>query len=296
MARPDLDTLALLVAVAEQGSIGRVAAQSGLSQPSVSRRLAGLERRLGVRLLSRSTRGSDLTPEGQLVVDWASELLDAADTFTSSVTSLGAEHRVGLHVAASLTVAEYLMPGWLVALQNRMPRVRASLAVANSAEVVERVRHHAVDLGFVESPTVPQDLSRQRLGQDALVVVVAPDHRWARRRALDATELADGAALVREPGSGTRETLEVALARQGLTLRPAVELPSSSAVRAAALTGAGAAVLSGRAVAAEVAAGRLVSLTVRNLVLARPLHALWRRGEKPTGPAAALLSIARPAR
>jgi len=115
----------------------------------------------------------DLTPEGQLVVDWASELLDAAETFTSSVTSLRAEHRVGLHVAASLTVAEYLMPGWLVALQNRMPKVRASLAVANSADVVERVRHHAVDLGFVESPTVPRDLSRQRLGQDALVVVVA---------------------------------------------------------------------------------------------------------------------------
>jgi DNA-binding transcriptional LysR family regulator len=293
MARPDLETLGLLVAVAEEGSIGRVAAQSGLSQPSVSRRLAALERRLGVRLLSRSTRGSDLTPEGQLVVDWASELLDAADGFTSSVASLRAEHRVGLQVAASLTVAEYLMPGWLVALQNRMPRVRASLAVANSAEVVERVRHHAVDLGFVESPTVPQDLSRQRLGQDALVVVVASDHRWARRRALDATELAHGAALVREPGSGTRETLEVALARQGLSLRPALELPSSSAVRAAALTGAGAAVLSGLAVAAEVAAGRLVAVPVRDLDLSRPLHAVWRRGERPTGAAAALLAVAR---
>jgi DNA-binding transcriptional LysR family regulator len=293
MARPDLDTLALLVAVAEEGSIGRVAAQSGLSQPSVSRRLAGLERRLGVRLLSRSTRGSDLTPEGQLVVDWASELLDAADTFTSSVTSLRAEHRVGLHVAASLTVAEYLMPGWLVALQNRMPQVRVSLAVANSAEVVERVRHHAVELGFVESPTVPRDLSRQRLGQDALVVVVAPDHRWARRRALGAAELADGAALVREPGSGTRETLEVALAQEGLPLRPALELPSSSAVRAAALAGAGAAVLSALAVAAEVSAGRLVPVTVRDLALTRSLHAVWRRGRRPVGAAAALLAIAR---
>lgn len=64
MARPDLETLALLVQVAQEGSIGRVAARSGLSQPSVSRRLAALERGLGVRLLARSTRGSDLTPEG----------------------------------------------------------------------------------------------------------------------------------------------------------------------------------------------------------------------------------------
>lgn len=293
MTKPDLETLSLLVAVAEEGSIGRVAAQSGLTQPSASRRLAALERRLGVRLLVRSTRGSDLTDEGRLVVDWASELLEAADTFTRSVTSLRAERRVGLRVAASLTVAEYLVPAWLVALQGRAPRVRASLAVANSAEVVKRVRAHDADLGFVEGPTVPRDLARQRVGRDSLDVVVAPSHRWARRRAVSPAELADGAALVREPGSGTRETLERALERHEVSLRPALELPSSSAVRAAALTGAGAAVLSGMAVAAEVAAGRLVRVVVRDLDLTRPLHAVWRRGEKPAGPAAALLAIAR---
>jgi DNA-binding transcriptional LysR family regulator len=64
-------------------------------------------------------------------------------------------------------------------------------------------------------------------------------------------------------------------------------------VRAAALTGAGAAVLSGLAVAAEVAAGRLVAVPVRDLDLSRPLHAVWRRGERPTGAAAALLAVAR---
>src|SRR5690606_37800789 len=123
-----------------------------------------------------------------------------------------------------------------------------SLSVANSAEVVDRVRHRSVDLGFVESPTVPRDMARHRVRTDDLVVVVAPEHPWARRRAVAPSELADGAALVRETGSGTRETLEVSLSRHGLTLRPALELPSSSAVRAAALTGAGAAVLSGLAV------------------------------------------------
>lgn len=293
MAKPDLETLGLLVAVAEEGSIGRVAAQSGLSQPSVSRRLAALERRLGVRLLARTTRGSDLTDEGRLVVDWASELLDAADTFTSSVVSLRSERRVGLHLAASLTIAEYFVPAWLVALQGRAPQVRASLTVANSAEVVERVRRRDAALGFVEGPTVPRDLARHRVGHDRLDVVVAPDHRWARRRAVSPAELAACAALVREPGSGTRETLELALERSGQELRPALELPSSSAVRAAALTGAGAAVLSGLAVAAEVASGRLVRVAVRDLDLTRPLHAVWRRGEKPTGPAATLLTIAR---
>lgn len=294
--RPDLDTLALLVAVSQDGSIGRVAAKSGLSQPSVSRRLSTLERRLGVRLLSRSTRGSELTADGQLVVDWASELLAAADTFTGSVASLRQEHHEALRVAASLTIAEYLTPMWLVALQRRLPQVRASLTVANSADVADLVRNDAVDLGFVEGPTVPRDLSRRRVGDDALVVVVAADHRWARRRSVSAAELADGAALVRETGSGTRETLELALAHQGLTLRPALELPSSSAVRAAALTGAGAAVLSGLAVATEMADGRLVAVHVRDLALNRPLHAVWRRGERPAGPAATLLALARPTR
>jgi len=174
-----------------------------------------------------------------------------------------------------------------------MPQVRVSLAVANSAEVVERVRHRAVDVGFVEGPTVPRDLARRRVGDDTLVVVVSPGHRLARRRAVGAAELADGIALVRETGSGTRETLEVALARHRLTLRPALELPSSSAVRTAALTGAGAAVLSALAVATEVAGGRLVAVPVRGLDLSRPLHAVWRRGERPSGAAAALLAVTR---
>ena len=64
-------------------------------------------------------------------------------------------------------------------------------------------------------------------------------------------------------------------------------------MRAAALTGAGAAVLSGLAVAAEVAGGRLVAVPVPDLGLSRPLHAVWRRGARPVGPAATLLAIAR---
>ena len=137
MARlPDLDSLALLVAVAERGSLGKAAADRGISQPSASARIEALERRLGVQLLVRSTRGSELTTAGQLVVGWAGPVLSAAEELSRGVAALRRQRSAELTVAASLSIAEYLMPEWLVRLHAEQPGIAVRLRVANSTEVI----------------------------------------------------------------------------------------------------------------------------------------------------------------
>src|SRR3546814_19460528 len=87
------------------------------------------------------------------------------------------------------------------------------------------------DLGFVESPTVPKSLSSVTVARDSLVVVVHPDHPWARRRKpLTVAELAATPLLVREPGSGTRTTLDLAL-HESERGPPLLELGRSAAIR-----------------------------------------------------------------
>lgn len=290
---PDLDSLELLIRVAATGSLGQAAVEHGISQPAVSARVKGMERLVGFPLVVRSARGSTLTAEGALLAGWAGEVLHAADILEAGITSLRQDRRGRLRVAASLTVAEYLLPRWLVRLSSSHPDTAVRLAAMNSADVAAALIKGSADLGFVEGPRVPAGLDSQVVGRDRLVVVVPPGHPWSRlRRPLEPATLAHTRLVQREPLSGTRTALELVLQPWAPLATPLLELSSTSAVRGAVAAGAGPAVLSDLAVRDDVAAGRVVVVPVRELDLSRSLRAVWPRGQRPTGSARDLLVIA----
>ncbi|MFE4975402.1 LysR family transcriptional regulator [Kitasatospora sp. NPDC056651] len=292
---PELGALELLLAVARLGSVGRAAAELGISQPSASSRIKGMERQIGVPLLDRSPRGSTPTEAGRLVVEWARQVVEAAQAMDAGIDALRGRRDAKLRVVASLTVAEYLMPGWLLALAEASPGTAVTLRTANSADVAGQVLAGEADLGFVEGPSTRPGLAGAVVATDRLVVVVAPGHPWARRHApLTGAELAATPLVLREPGSGTREVLEAALRPYGGTARPRMELASSTALKAAAMTGAGPVCLSELVVVEELATRRLVEVELApDLDLRRPLRAVWPAGQLPGGPARELLGLTR---
>lgn len=292
-AWPDLASLELLTLVAELGSVGKAAGAMGVSQASASRRLDTLERRFGVPLLVRDSTGSRLTPQGQVVVDWARVALDASLNLLSGVEALRHQRQAALRVAASMTIAEYLMPGWLMSYLSTAPEVNIGLRVANSNAVTELLRHDEADVGFIESLTVPRDLASRRVASDRLVLVVARGHPWAgRRQPVSADELAGTRLLVREKGSGTRTTLEQVLGRRHKMVDPLLELESNAAVKVAVESGIAPAVLSVLAVASELHDGRLVEVGVDGVRLRRPLRGVWPRSRPLSEPASMLVRIA----
>ena len=293
----DLTGFDLLLTVARLGSLGRAAAEHGISQPAASARMRQLEGQLGLALIERSPRGSRLTPAGALVADWAQAAIDAAVALDAGVTALRRERDSRLRIAASMTVAEYLLPAWLTALRAVDPGAAVALMAVNSAEVAGAVLADAADIGFVEGPDLPGGLRAERVGADVLTVIVAPAHPWAlraRRGGITARELADTPLVAREAGSGTRRYLEEALAAQvGLArVPPLAELSSTTAIKAAVAAGAGPAVLSSLAVAADLAAGTLCAVPVSGLDLHRTLRAVWPAGRRLTAPARDLFAIA----
>jgi DNA-binding transcriptional LysR family regulator len=290
----DLMPFDMLLSVARLGSLGLAANEHGISQPAVSIRIRRLERQLGVQLIERSPRGSRLTPDGELVAGWAQAAIDAAAALDAGVTSLRERSDAVLRVAASMTVAEYLLPGWLTALRTRDPKTAVALTAGNSAEVASAVLGGDADIGFAEGPELPPAIASRRVGTDRLTVIVPPGHRWARRRSgITAAELATTPLVAREPGSGTRGYLEEALrAQAGLTqVAPVAELSSTTAIKSAVVAGIGPAVLSTLAVVPELAAGTLVAAKVIGLDLTRTLLVVWAEGKQLTGPAADLRAI-----
>ncbi|WP_426625268.1 LysR family transcriptional regulator [Leifsonia sp. McL0607] len=276
---PSILSLRLLVQTVERGSVSQAARAVGVTQQAASARLAALERELGVALMVRSTHGTRPTEAGGLVAEWAAEVLDAADRFDASVLSLRESSQVSLRIAASMTIAENLAPRWLTAMHAGAPDLRIELTAANNEAVAAAVRSGSASIGFIETPELPVDLEHATIGSDELVVVVGRGHPWARRtRGVSIEELARTPVVSRESGSGTRLAYERAVSAAGNPpVRPALELSSTSAIRATAAAGDHPAVLSILAVREQLAAESLVKVPVRQLRIIRPLTAVWRR-------------------
>lgn len=283
-----------LVALETHGSLGAVARELGISQPTVSANLARLESILGLPIVLRSTTGTRLTQEGAAIAAAGRSMLTASRSLAQTIADIPHAVSTPLRIAASLTIAEQLVPRWLADrhISGLIAPGHATLSVGNSEEVMGWINRDQADIGFVEGNTIRPGLEHTAVGHDKLVVVAGHAHRWfAERRPIPPAELLRGGLVVRERGSGTLEVLEKALARAGVDLP--TDLPSfgsTSAILTAVRHGGAVAVVSRLTVETELNEGKLVALSVPGLDLSRRLSAVWMQDKPQRADAAGLVS------
>jgi DNA-binding transcriptional LysR family regulator len=275
------DLLAFVAAV-ETASVNGAGDALGLTQSAISKRIQALERRTGATLLQRTRLGVRPTEAGRALYPEAKQALAALER---AARAIGAGED-GLRLAASHTIGEFLLPGWLATFRASEP-VAIQMDVINSPGVIDEVRDGRAEIGFVEGIASLAGLDVLPLMRDELAVVVAAEHRWARRSTVDARALTREPYLTRERDSGTRAVAAAALARHGIELEPALETPSIQGLKRAVLSG-GFTVISRLTVQAETAAGTLRALPVRGVDLGRELRAIRRHAEPLRGPAGRL--------
>jgi molybdate transport repressor ModE-like protein len=291
---PELSALELLSAIAKTGSLNAASREVGTSQQAVSARLTSIESQIGVRLVTRTTRGTQLTPAGEVVAEWADQVLDVAQRVDTGLASLRAERRSRLKLVASQTVAEHLLPRWLVSHQAAAVRHGAiapeiSFHATDSEGAIAAVREGEAELGFIEIRGTLHGLRSRVIGRDELIVVVPPDHKWLRRSApITVSELRQTPLVSRK--SGWRLLLGAeepgADDDQPAPAAHPLEFGSAAAVRAAVLAGAGPAMMSRLAVSDDLTHGRLRAVPVADLDLQRDLRAIWMGANTPPAGAA----------
>jgi DNA-binding transcriptional LysR family regulator len=263
--------LRLLVLVEDLGGVGAAARVVGVSQPTASRALTGLESRLGVMLLRRTALGTSLTAEGLALSAQARLVLAAYDRLESVVADMGPDTSGQLKLAASRTVGEQLVPGWLAAVGRERPDLQVQFHVGNSDAVIHQVRAGEVPLGFVEVPTPPADLASEVLLHDRMVVIVSPGHPWAGGT-VTLHHLGLAHLVERERGSGTRSMVDTVLPHRS---SPAAEFDSNTAIIHAVAAGIGPAVLSELTIGNAARDGDVVVVPWSHEPPRRPLCAIW---------------------
>jgi DNA-binding transcriptional LysR family regulator len=268
--------LAAFAAAFEAGSVQGAADALQLTQSAVTKRIQSLERRIGGQVLERGRFGVRPTPLGRTVYPPAKRALEALAQVAHAVELSRADGAMDLRLSASLTIGEFLLPGWLADFRARHPSIRVELEIINSHGVLDALRERRAEIGFVEGLDALTGFESIAVARDRLAVVVAADHPWARRRAVTPGELLTEPYLTREVESGTRAVAETALTQAGIRLTPALQVASFQSLKRA-VAGGGFTLISELTIEAEQRAGTHVAIPVRGIDLRRDLRAVRRR-------------------
>lgn len=256
LLRLTLRQLEVFLATAQAGSTRGAAGRVARSQSAASTALAELETVLAVQLFDRVGRRLLINENGRALLPHAAAIVEQAG---AAQALFSAAHAAPLRLAASFTIGEYLLPPLIARWKQAHPQSQVRLTIANTSEVLAAVGAFDVDIGFIEGARTHPEFVVKRWQDDELVVVVAPGHPLAGRRATQKALAAAGWVL-REQGSGTREAADRWLGTLLGELRVELELGSNEAVKRAVASGLGVGCLSRHAVADALREGWLVAL------------------------------------
>ncbi len=289
----ELRQLRYLVALAEEGSFTRAAANEHIAQPAVSQQIRRLEDELGLALVERSTRRVTLTDAGELLVIRARRVMAELDAAEIELQALRGMHSGHVTLGAMHTMGPIDLSLALALFSRRHPDVQFTVREQSSEEMAEMLRVDELDLAFlsVTERVESHGLGLEQLVSEELVVLLPREHRLARRRQVRMGELASETFISFRDGARLRELLVSAGRQSGFEPRVTLESNESHRIRRLVSRGLGVAILprsDAEGPGADVAVAKLIEPALR-----RDITLAWREGRRHAPAAAAFLDLAR---
>lgn len=267
--------LEVFLATARLENLSRAAERLAMSQSAASGALRDLEDQFGIRLFERVGKRLQLNELGRALQPRAEALLEQARELEQSFERH--EDLGRLKVGATLTIGNYLAVALLARFMREQPGARVSLEVGNTARIARAVAAFELDVGLIEGELHDPDLEVTTWRTDELVVFCAPSHPLARRRKLSDDDLRGATWILREPGSGTRQTFDRAMHGLLPELQVLLELQHTEAIKRAVEADLGLGCLSRITLEDAVAAGTLVALKVPGRDFSRHFYVILHR-------------------
>jgi DNA-binding transcriptional LysR family regulator len=285
--------LEAFLAVAEQRSVSRAARELFLTQPALSARLRNLERELGVELFVRTPKGVSLTAAGHALRPFAQRALQTLAEGRQVLTELASGEAEPLVIGAAPAAASYLLPTLVKRFQAAHPDVPVTVLTGHSEEVLEMVLRERVGLGLVRD-LGHRDVVTVPIFEDEIVLVVRPDHPFARAGVIRVNDLDEARLILFDKTTSYFELTSPLFRESGFVPKGMMEVDAVETAKKMVEHGLGAALLPRSAVADELASGGLVEIRVEGAPRVRRTIAAIRRRDPlaPSGLADAFLQTA----
>lgn len=197
------------VLTADEGHVGRAATRLHVTQPTLSRQIAALERSLGVPLFDRTRRQLALTPAGEVFLSGARELVRRADELAAAAQRAHRGELGVLRVGFVQSATFDALPRLLGAFRLAVPSVRVEVQAMTTLSQLDALADDRIDAGLLRPPVNAPDLRLRTLSHDELYVALPGGHRLAARRRVSLTDLAAETFVMyaRESGPAVHDTL-----------------------------------------------------------------------------------------
>ncbi len=264
--------LKVFCTVAETRSFSKTSEIIHLTQPAVSLQIQSLEEVYETKLFDRSSSTVALTPAGEVLYKYAKEILVLYASAEKVIGKLTGLVKGSITIGACSNVGNYLLPSVITDFKKTHQKVKVHLLVCNTKRVIELLNSGSIDLGLVSVDSVRQKMIVKKLVSDELLVIVSPDHPWAKKKEVPVSDLTKEPFIFREAGSGTRQMIEKFLARHGITpheMKISTVLGSTEAIKDVVENGLGISIISGWAARKESKYGTLRLLRLKEEKMVR---------------------------
>jgi len=271
----DLWRLQVFCSVVEQCSFSKAAAAIRLSQPTVSSHVKDLEDHFSCKLVDRLGRTAAPTKAGQLLYDYAKQLLHLKEDTEKALAEFQGKMIGHLTIGGSTIPGGYILPALIARFRKTYPDIFITLIQGDSAGIICNVSTGQVELGVVGTPARQPQLAEERFMEDQMYLFVSAGHKWANENSVSIEMLAREPFILREVGSGTRTAIEVALQSAGhwiADLNVVAEMGSTEAVRQSIKSGVGVSILSPCAFEEDTEKGMVRRIPIEGISLCRSFY------------------------
>ena len=273
----ELKYIEIFCAVAELKNFSKAAQALHLTQPTVSIHIKSLEDEFSTRLFDRMGRTVLLTQAGEILYRYAKEIVQLKENARLAMENLEGTMSGRLIIGASTIPGEYILPSFLARFKDSYPGIFPALKIGDSSDIYKSVLEGEVDVGIVGAVIRDSNIVSRKFLDDELVLVSSAT---LKSSPLDTGALKKIPLLVREPGSGSRGTLEKHLKKIGLAiedLNVVAEVGSSQALIQAVESGMGMAFISRLSIVREIENKVLKTVQLKRIKIKRNFYIITHR-------------------
>lgn len=281
----NIENLRMFCLVVDEGSISQAARLSFVSQPAVTRQINQLENYYGTLLFDRTGGKLKVTETGKLLYPYAKTIVNNFYHSKEAMLLETEKYHTNLHIGATYTIGEYLLPSLLGKYKKQRPNIKITLTIKNTPGILDDLSNDVIDIALVEGIIEKNhDFIVDKFANDELILVCGSDHSWKEK--ISVNDLSKERMIWRESLSGTRLIVEGFLREYGILekIESNMEIGSTQAIKGAVEAGLGISILSKLAVSKELEQGTLREVTIdgmnfeRNLWIARKQHRFHKDG------------------
>ena len=288
----DINQLEVLVAVAREKSFSRAADVLYRTQPAVSQAIRRLEKEVGEKLFDRSSKDGTLTFAGEVLLDYAKQMLNLRQNAHTAIKELKNLHHGKVTISANEHTVFCLLP-IIEEFSRRHPLIKVEVRRGVASRIPTEITAREVELGVISFKPKDESVKSIPVFTDELILVVSPQHSLAGKTSVSIKDLGIETFIAHNAPSPYREQVITAFEKYQVKLNISTELPSLEAIKKLVEKGVGVALVPKLTAQSEIDARQLFALSVKELKLERQLHFIYRRNSVLSHAAKVFLQIAR---